>query len=251
MARMPRLVVAGQAHLVIQRSTAARPGFIDDEDRRLYAQAMVTSARACSVSIHAYVLLENEARLLVTPDAGDALGRFMQRLARSYVPACNGRHGKQGKLWADRFQATVLDPELFLLRAVRFIEQAPVKAGVVLAAEEWPWSSAAHHVGRCANPAVSTHPAYWRLGNTPFEREVRYGAELRKLLTEAQVAEILNAARAGWPLGSTAFLNALGQVTQRALQPRPCGRPRRIDRDIGSTKLTVSPFDLQSPISDY
>lgn len=228
MARMPRLAVAGQPHLVIQRRGAARPAFVDDNDRRAYQAALRELAQGGgAVLVHAYALLDDAVLLLATPRHGADLGRFMQRLNRRYVPAFHRRHGSSGALWAGRFQAAAIEPERYLLACTLLIEQAPVRAGVADMATEWPWSSAGHHVGRGAAPWVTEHAAWWRLGNTPFEREARHEVELQRLLGDTQVAEMMGAARGGWPLGSPAFLAAAAQGGARPAQARPRGRPRR------------------------
>ena len=227
MARMPRLAVAGQPHLVLQRGGGARPVFIDDTDRRAYLAALAELAQGGPVAVHAYVLLDDAVMLLVTPREPADLGRFMQRVSRRYVPAFHRRHGGSGPLWAGRFQAAALDPERYLLPCTLLIEQAPVRASRVTMATEWPWSSAAHHVGRGAVPWLKEHAAWWRLGNTPFEREAKHEAELRRVLEGDRVAELFAAARGGWPLGSAAFVAAAGQVSERRVQARPRGRPRR------------------------
>lgn len=227
MARMPRLAVAGQPHLVLQRGAASRPAFVDDTDRGAYLAALRELALGGSVSIHAYALLDDAVFLLATPQRGADLGRFMQRLNRRYVPAFHRRHGGSGSLWAGRFQAAALEPERYLLDATLLIEQAPVRAGAVALATDWPWSSAAHHAGRGAAAWLAEHPAAWGLGNTPFEREARHEVELQRLLRDAQVAELLGAARGGWPLGSASFIAAAAQAGDRPVHARPRGRPRR------------------------
>ena len=227
MARLPRLAVAGQPHLVIQSGRGTQPVFVDDADRQRYLEALIGAARACRVAIHAYALMDHEICLLATPVEAAALGRCMQRVGRGYVPVFNRRHGAQGALWAGRFLATAVDPERYLLASIRFVEQAPVRCGSVTHAQDWPWSSAAHHVGRGTSPWITEHPAYWRIGNTPFEREARHEIELRQMLSVDQLAELRDATRRGWPLGSTAFLAGVARATQRPPQPRPRGRPRR------------------------
>lgn len=225
MARMPRLAVAGQPHLMVQRGLAAQPAFRDDADRLAYLAALQVAARDGAVAVHAYALLDDAVLLLVTPRAAAELGTFMQRVNRGYVPAYHRRHGGSGSLWAGRFQAAALDPERYLLHAILLIEQAPVRAGVAAAAADWVWSSARHHIGRGTSALVSEHAGWWRLGNTPFEREARHEIELQRLLRDDQVAELLGAARGGWPLGSPTFIAAVARATERAVAPRPRGRP--------------------------
>ena len=227
MARLPRLAVAGQPHLVVQRSPPGHPAFACDADRADYLEALREVARDPGIALHAYVLLEHQARLLLTPTDAPALGRFMQRVNRRYVPAFHRRHGGAGAVWAGRFQAAVVDPEHYLLPATLWIEQAPVRAGLVAHATEWAWSSAAHHAGRSALPWLTAQACHWRMGNTPFEREARHENELQRLLPEARVAELEAAVRGGWVLGAAAFVAALDGPVGRPSQPRPRGRPRQ------------------------
>ena len=58
----------------------------------------------------------------------------------------NKRQEWKGHLWQARFGSNVLD-ENYLLAAVRYVERDPVRAGMVKNALEYPWSSAALHVG--------------------------------------------------------------------------------------------------------
>ena len=90
------------------------------------------------------------------------------------------------------------------------------------------FSSAAHHLGRRRDPLVapaSANPAYWQLGNTPFEREGRYAALLDRGATDEVAEVVLNAALKGWVLGSDSFVQGLQQRTQRRLARQKAGRP--------------------------
>lgn len=229
MARMPRLAVAGLPHLVIQRSAVGTAALGDDADRRDYLAALGQAARDTGAAVHAYALLPEAVFLLVTPVRGADLGRLMLRLNRRFVPAFHRRHGGHGELWAGRFEAAAIDPEHYLLPAMLLVEQAPVRAGLAGAAKDWPWSSAGHHVGRGASPLVTGHTAYWRIGNTPFEREARHDTELQQLLRTDVVEGLLGAARGGWPHGSPAFVDGLAASAGRAVRPRARGRPPRSD----------------------
>ena len=73
MARLPRLVVPGQAHLLIQRGHPAQPVFADAQDRSAYLAALHQAAETEQVAIHAWALLEGEAQLLATPQQGLSL----------------------------------------------------------------------------------------------------------------------------------------------------------------------------------
>ena len=52
MARLPRLAVAGQAHLALMLGHSAQPVFVDDDDRRQFLAALRESALQHGVAVH-------------------------------------------------------------------------------------------------------------------------------------------------------------------------------------------------------
>lgn len=225
LARLPRLAIAGRPHLILQRALPSQPAFLDDEDRRAFLAALRSAAAAGRVAVHAYALLDHEVRLLATPPDAAALGRLMQALGRSYVGGFNRRHGRRGTLWDGRFRTTVLDEETLLIDAMRYVESPP-DPGAMPADEAW--SSAPHHLGQRSSPLVTEHPRFWRLGNTPFEREAAWRALLEQPLAASRLRDIEAAVLKGWALGPPAFVQALAGQTGRRLQPRGRGRPRKL-----------------------
>src|SRR4029453_8829682 len=161
MARLPRLVIAGHPHHVIQRGNNSQPTFLDENDRRLYLDMLGPAASDHGMAIHAYALTDNEIQLLATPASVDALSRAMQALGRRYVAAFNKRHQRTGTLWEGRSRAGLIDSERYFLSCMRFIESAPVRSGLAFEAGDWRWSSAAHHLGLRRDPLVTDHPLYW------------------------------------------------------------------------------------------
>jgi putative transposase len=216
MARLPRLSVGGVPHLLVQRGHNLQPVVRDAEDRSLFLALLGEVAAAHGVVIHAYALLEQEVRLLLTPAEPTALSRMMQVFGRRYGGAFNRRHGRSGSLWEGRFRATVLEPERHLLAAMRWLEE-PEGEGIV--------SSRRHHLGEKTDPIVSDHSHFWSLGNTPFEREVAYRQLLASPLPLAEVQRLTAAVVKGWPLGSEPFVAGLARATARRLTPLPRGRP--------------------------
>lgn len=231
MARLPRLEIPGQPHLLIQRGHNGQAVFRDDQDRGSFRDDLHQAARDAQVSLHAYSLGVREISILATPAAKGGLGRLMQRVGRRYVMGFNARHGRSGTLWEGRFRATVIEPERYLLTAMRLVESHPVREQLVSRASEWPWSSAAHHLGRRSDPLVTVHPIYWSLGNTPFERQARYAGLLEAADDLDRQQELLDAAMRGWVIGDPAFVALVAEQSSRPVQPRPRGRPRKATLD--------------------
>jgi len=228
MARLPRIAATDLPHHVMQIGNNRQPIFLDDQDRQSWRDHLRESALNAHVEVHAFVQLENHAHLLATPRGGaDALGRMMQSLGRRYVATFNRRHGRTGTLWEGRYRAAVVDPDSALLSCMRYIETHPQRSGLVVDAGQYAWSSLAHHLGRRRDPLIIEPPAWWALGNTPFDREAAYRRLLDEGVPAAEAKAISIATRRGWPIGSEQAKQRLAAALGRSVTPRPRGRPRR------------------------
>jgi putative transposase len=225
MARQPRLAVAGELHHVLMRGHNGHAVFADDEDRAAFVDLLREPAARQGVLIHAYALLTTEVHLLVTPREADALARLMQSIGRRYVALFNRRHARRGTLWDGRFRTSLLDAKTFLLQAILHIEALPVRTGLVTAAHDWRWSSAAHYSGHRRDPLVTDHALYWRLGNTPFERERAHALALDKSQQEADDPRFDRAVAKALVLGPAGFVHRISESLGRPLTSRTRGRP--------------------------
>lgn len=221
MARLPRLLVGGHVHLLSQRAQQGQPLALDDLDRAGLGGLLRDAAAAQAVALHAYALCDDRFELLASAGEGEALSRLMQAVARRHAAAFNRRHGRRGSLWEGRFRAAVVEPGEWTLRCMVRIDLA--------AGADPRRGSLAAHVGSAPDPLLVAPPAYWALGNTPFDREMRYREKLQQALTSGEQAAIDAALRGGWALGSPAFAARLAALAPRPTQPRPRGRPRRVE----------------------
>lgn len=227
MARLSRLAIDQQLHLLQHDAADDRAILEQEADRRDLLAALFEVSRATEVAIHAYVLLPSQLRLLLTPRRGADLAPMMQRLGRRFAGCYNQRHGVSGSPWAGRYKTGVLQPSRFLLEAMRLVEWQPVWMGLVARPEDWPASSAAHHLGVRADRLVTDHPDFWALGNTPFEREIAYRRFCDTPPLDEVVRQMENATVRGWAMGDAAFIDQLSALQARRLLPARRGRPRR------------------------
>jgi putative transposase len=217
MARLPRLVVAGHAHLVILRALAGVKGLFDEEaDRASFTAALREAAATERVQVHAWALLDTEALLLATPAEAQGLGRWVQALGRRFVTAYNRRHQRTGTLWEGRFRGAVVEPGAPRVAALLWVDGQSADPAL---------TSAGHRGGGPRDALLTDLPEFWLLGNTPFEREAAWRARLAEGLPAAEAAELRRAALGGWAIGDDAFKAALATAASRPAAPRPRGRP--------------------------
>lgn len=233
MARLPRLVVPHQLHHVVASGNNGQAVFLDESDYQQFLNLLRDTAQQLGVAIHAYVLLPARVQLLATPASDDALGKMMQAIGRQYVPWFNARHQRSGSLWEGRFRATVLEADTWFVPCAHLIEYQPLHDAVSMDMEHYRWSSHAHHTGARRQAWLTDHPAYWKLGNTPFEREAVYKQLCATPPAAKTVETIVEATRKAWALGSDAFRLSLAKLTDRRLEPARRGRPRKAAPERG------------------
>ncbi|TXC66588.1 transposase [Piscinibacter aquaticus] len=227
MARLPRLSVSGLPHLILQSGHNGQDVLTDAIDRDSYRRFLAQAAAGCGVAIHAYSLERARVLLLATPLDAPGMSRMMQSVGRRYAAWFNRRHGRSGTLWDGRFRATVVEPDRDLVLAMRHVEADAAQADDARAPAQARVSSMAHHVGTAIDPLVSDHPAFWALGNTPFERHAAYRALMEQPLGAQERHRFDEATRKGWALGSPAFVASLSQLAGRRTLPKRPGRPKK------------------------
>ena len=225
MARLPRLTVAGYPHHIIQRGTNRQRIVVDDIDRQRLLDLWQQHALEFGVDIHAYVIMDNHFHLLVTPQHSDSLPRMMQAVGRSYVRHFNLRHGRTGALWEGRYRSNLIESEHYLLNCMIYIELNPVRAGMVVQARDFRWSSHRHHIGLASDKLVKQHALYWELGDTPFGREAAYAARVEAGLDPKAREDLTQSAIKGWALGSQTFIQKVQKNTPRRVFKEQAGRP--------------------------
>ena len=225
MARLPRLYVPGHPQHIIQRGIGRQNLFDDEADYRFFSELLREAAREYRLAVHAYVLMPNHLHLLATPDDERSVGRVMQSVGRRYVQAFNRKMNRSGSLWENRNRSTVIDSSRYFLLCSCYIELNPVRAGLIIDAEAYRWSSCAHHLGAVLDPLITPHAGYWALGNTPFERQARYRSLLKEGLPEKEIEALRAATNKGWAYGTPDYLAGIAAGANRRAVPRPKGRP--------------------------
>ena len=91
----------------------------------------------------AWVVMPNHVHLLV--DVWDVpLAKLIGNWKSFIAHEANRVLNRSGEFWEREYLDTVIEDEAHRRTAVKYIENNPVKAGLVREAKEWPWSSARH-----------------------------------------------------------------------------------------------------------
>jgi putative transposase len=227
MARLPRFILPGYPQHVIQRGNNRMDVLHDEEDYWALWSTLRDAAERFDCAVHAYVLMPNHFHLLLTPAEGHAIGKLMQYAGRFYVQHANRRNGRTGTLWDGRYRATLLDPDAYLLAVARYVEQNPVRAGLVDAPAAYEWSSYGANALDADDELVTSHPLYLALGENADDRRAAYARYVDAASPSAEVQRIREATNKAWVLGDDDFCSRIERRLNRRARPQQRGGDRR------------------------
>jgi putative transposase len=236
MARLPRYVIPGQPQHIIQRGNNRQTIFAAEADYLFFRDALAEAAAKHGLAIHAYVWMTNHVHLLATPAFEDSISKTLQSVGRRYVQYFNYTYKRSGTLWEGRYRATVVDSERYLLTLMRYIELNPVRAGMVAAPQDYPWSSYRRNALGEAGPDadwLTLHEEYMRLGLDDMARQEAYQALFASAIDQGDVAEIRDCTHKGWALGGERFRVEVEALGQRRAASKGVGRPRKAGGERG------------------
>jgi putative transposase len=136
MARIARAVAVEYPHHITQRGNYRQTVFKSAKDYPLYLSWLKAYAEKYFVRIWAYCLMSNHVHYIAVPMQSVSFARTFNTLHMRYSQYINKRENAAGHLWQGRFYSCALD-ETHLYAAVRYIENNPVRAGIVDKAEEY------------------------------------------------------------------------------------------------------------------
>jgi putative transposase len=223
MPRRARVVIPELAHHITQRGNNRQLVFQTADRYRLYLDLLCQYARRHPVQILAYCLMPNHVHPIAVPGTPDALASLLGRVHSEYALASNRAERRTGHLWRNRFFSSPMD-QAYTMRAVRYVELNPVRAGLASLPWEWRWSSAhAHVTAGAADPVLDSEWSDY-FGGWNF---TEWRENLSAALTDEELKRLRRATRTGEPLGSREFVGALERQTGKRLRVLGRGRPRQ------------------------
>ena len=151
MARPLRIEFPGAIYHVTSRGDRREAIFVDDVDSGALLAVVATAMSRFDAQVLAYCLMGNHYHFVLHTRKAN-LSLLMRHVNGVYTQAFNRRHAKVGHLFQGRFKAILVDRDAYLLEVCRYVELNPVRAHLVDAPAQWPWSSYRAHVGQAPTP---------------------------------------------------------------------------------------------------
>ena len=223
MARLPRFSAPGQPQHVIQRGNNRANLFTSAHDFLEFKELLQLALKRTGCQIHAYVLMTNHVHLLMSQPRPGSIGRVMQSVGGRYVRFFNRRIGRTGTLWEGRYRATVINSDEYLFACCRYIEENPVRAGMVSEPGAYRWSSFGANALGEEDALVTPHERYLALGHSAQSRQLAYRDLFLETFKRSALGAIRDATNHGWVLGNVKFQQSISTERQVArLRPPRC-----------------------------
>lgn len=217
MTRPLRLEFPGALYHVTTRGDRRKTIFADDIDRGYWLEVLELVCNRFNFVVHAYCQMGNHYHLLVETIEGN-LAQGMRQLNSLYSQKFNRRHKLVGHVFQGRYKGILVQKESYLLELSRYVVLNPVRAAIVCAPGDWPWSSYKATMG------YSTAPKWldvdWILSQFRGDREGARRSYLRFVLAGVGKSS---------PLQETQHQVILGDATF----------VKQHSRHVGNTNLTA------------
>lgn len=119
------------------------PVFQDLETARLLVDELHILRQELRFLLLSYVVMPDHVHLVVVPSSVAGLAKIMQYVKGRFARLYHVRNGGSGRLWQSRYYETAVRDEAALWRRIEYIEENPMKAGLVEQPQDYPFSSAA------------------------------------------------------------------------------------------------------------
>ncbi len=220
MPRRRRICTGEFVFHVVNRASRRETLFFDSGDYRAFLVVLDEACRRVNLRLIAYCIMPNHWHLVLQPENGQQLSRFMHWLTMTHTQRFHCWHQTTGTgpLYQGRYKAIPVQGDDHLLRVVRYVERNALKAGLALTAEDWKWGSLRQRQDGVDAPPLAECPVrlpdnWVTLVNTPTDLD--------------EVRAIRKAIRRGAPYGEEDWVLHAVETLGLESAVRPRGRPRK------------------------
>lgn len=190
MPRPHRIHLPGGYYHATLRGNHRQDIFHRDCERTLLNKIVARALEKHQARIHAYCWMTNHLHFLVQIGDGP-LGGLMRQIASEYARAFQLRLETTGHLFENRYHATLVDTDAYLLEALRYVHQNPVRAKLVSNAVDYRWSSHSTYLSVSTGDSwVTTDTALGLFSDDRARATLLYRAFIDSMPTPEVAAEL-------------------------------------------------------------
>ena len=221
MPRRPRIATGGLAYHVLNRRVGRLPLFESSKDYALFEGILREAVEQRQVRIVSYCLMPNHWHLLLWPRKDGELSEVMRWITVTHTQRWHAYHqtAGTGPVYQGRFKSFPIQTDEHFLVVARYVERNPLRARLVMRAENWRWSSLSskRHSGEC--------PRSW-LSDWPVERPRNWIKRVNEAETAVELENVRGSVQRGRPFGRPRWQVQIAKRLGLESTLRARGRPK-------------------------
>ncbi len=227
MPRPLRICLPDMVYHVLNRGNNQQAIFIDDGDYPCYLDVLKRYKVRFGFKLFSYCLMTNHVHLLIKTSSQGTVSDIVKVLTISHTRRYHYRYQTSGHVWQGRFKSPIVSDDEYLLTLMRYIEQNPVRAGMVKHPQEYRFSSYRENSVENISSLIDKeeNPVFMALGSTHTDRLQRYKDFASNMIEEDKLSLIRKSLKGQSHFSSEKFLEQI-QARLGLSQKKRRGRPR-------------------------
>lgn len=145
--RKARMLKTGARYHVGARTNRKEMVLDEPGMKSLFLEVVAKAKKRYAFSVENFCIMGNHYHLILRPSKGTNLSRLMQWIMSVFAMKYNQIHGLTGHVWGQRFFSRIIESLQEYLQISEYIDENPVKAGLVVSPEDWPYGGVSHRKG--------------------------------------------------------------------------------------------------------
>ena len=148
MTRQKRIYFTRAVYHVCIRGNNRQYVLQEKEDKIAFLESLSKFKERFGFKLYAIVLMDNHPHLIIEPAGHITISKIMQAVALSYSFKFRKKYHYTGYVWQGRFKSNVISGDEYILSAIEYIHNNPVRANITARPEDYLWSSYHFYHGR-------------------------------------------------------------------------------------------------------
>jgi putative transposase len=217
MPRRSRINTGGFTFHVINRAVHGAQLFSSPHDYESFLHILADAQKRTPIRIYTFAVMPTHWHLVLSPYGDGELSTFMRWLTVTHAQRRRTDLGTRGRgaVYQGRYKAIAVQDGHYFIQLCHYVERNARRAGLVAAAEDWPWTSASPDANRPDRPQL----APW-----PVPRPADWSALLNAPESPVVLDRVRTAIREGKHFGTPSWRLATGRTLKWTTGLRGPGR---------------------------
>jgi len=225
MPRQARDVAAGYIYHVLNRGNRKQTVFHSQKDYIDFFEFMKKAKEKFPIKIFAYCLMPNHYHFVLMPIQSDHLGKWIHWFTTVHAGKHHFYNQTSGHIWQGRFKNIFVQDDYHFDTVIKYTERNPVRAGLVNAPSNWPWSSYKESLGE---------KSYALLDERPINLQVGWEEFVNSPIKNTELENLRKCIKTQLPYGDEKWKKKVSEQLGIQCFPKPIGRPRKAEKKVGT-----------------